>query len=259
MNKVFFSGFGVGFILATGAGLIVAYIWKKKVKKIIDAEVEQAVKKVLDQLETEKKNKEATESKAANRREPKGAVVAGVIGAVAPSGSGVSYREIVSSYSGAYLDSDPVLYEHPSEEAFSETEEEADVEDYEKYEQMVKSNEIVTDENRSYIEGEEADSEMHSGKRPKLITWESWINERPEFDKIQLAYYTGENGDDGCLVDVEADEEIFDEDKIIGDCLDKFDFRHNDEDVIYVRNFSFGADYEIAKYIGRWRWKAIEV
>lgn len=254
MNKMFFVGAGAGFSVAVGLGLLANYIWNRRFKKkIVDKEVEKAVSKVLKQLDEERKSKEKENSEV-SKRESKETVVSGVVGAVASRERSVSYQSIINNYSDPYLDSDPAEYEHPSESPYSETEEEQmNVSDCEKYERMVEKNQFVTDENRDYIEGEEEDTEMHSGKRPKLITWESYMNDKPNFDKVQLAYYTGENGDDSCLVDVEADEQIFDEDKVVGDCLDKYGFRNNDEDVIYVRNFAFGADYEIAKYIGPWK------
>lgn len=247
MNKMFLGGFGAGFAVAASFGLIAYYIYSKRMKKKTDEKVEEAVEKVLEQLEKEREEKKETEVDVTIKREPKKSVVSGVVGVVAPRASAVSYESIIGRYN------DPAWMEHPAEEAFGEITEEETINEYEEYERMVDAGQIVTDENRDYIEGEEADIEMHSGKRPKLITWESWMNDKPNFDKIQLAYYTGENGEDGCLVDIEADEEIFDEAKIVGDCLDKFGFRNNDEDVIYVRNFDFGADYEVSKYVGVWK------
>ena len=51
-------------------------------------------------------------------------------------------------------------------------------------------------------------------------------------------------GPDGFIA---SDEEIHDLPLVVGDCLDKFDFRHNDEKRICVRNYKLGVDYEVIK------------
>ena len=79
-------------------------------------------------------------------------------------------------------------------------------------------------------------------KKPKIITGDSFYNEYPHFDKISLQYYF----DDDILA-TEEDEEIDDVERVLGDTLDKYGFRNNDESVIYVRNLSMGTDYEVFK------------
>ena len=134
---------------------------------------------------------------------------------------------------------DPAEMEYPMDETDEEIEER---------EELIRSGGLVTDENRSDIWCEETTAEMNSGKKPRLITSESYDDEYPHFDKIELEYYTV----DDVLVDISAEEEIADPERIVGDCLDKYGFRTNDDErVIFVRNFNHGADYEISKVFGR--------
>ena len=94
------------------------------------------------------------------------------------------------------------------------------------------------------------DSEEHALKRqekPRIIKASDFGNDGT-LEQKTLYYYQ----DNDILLN-EDEEEIFDGDKlsdtnwVVGDCLDKFDFRTNDEDVIYVRNYRLGFDYEIIK------------
>ena len=90
---------------------------------------------------------------------------------------------------------------------------------------------------------------MNSGKKPRLITADSYFDDYPHHNKVVLEYYT----DSDILVDTETEEELPDEDLIVGDCLDKYGFRDNDEEfIVYVRNFNFGIDYQISKVFGSW-------
>lgn len=246
----FLGGFGIGVVLGfSGAWILAHFYYKKK--------VEMEVNKTLFELDSKRESKDggsevgsvgggsgAGSSDAESNNEVVGNSTSDSASDSAASERGddsdilnrerIKYESYASYYRSDVVDDacypDPAEMESPTE-----------------YEDLVADGNLITDENRDYIEGEEMTAEMNSGKKPKLITCESWDNEYPQNDKIQLEYYTGENGTDGCLVDVEADEEIFDEDRVVGDCLDKYGFRTNDEDVIYVRNFAFGADYEITK------------
>lgn len=92
-------------------------------------------------------------------------------------------------------------------------------------------------------EAERLNEEYHSGKKPKIISREEFYS--PEYehhDKTTLYFYK----EDGVL-STEANEVIQDPPRLIGDALDKFGFRENEEEVIYVRNYGFGIDYEIDK------------
>ena len=70
---------------------------------------------------------------------------------------------------------------------------------------------------------------------------------RPELDKIELYFFAG----DSVLANEEG-EIVTDEDVLIGDALTKYGFNENDESVIFVRNESVGADYEITKTFSRY-------
>lgn len=168
----------------------------------------------------------------------------------AHSGSG----SVNNSTDYAALYSDPAELESPKEEDLPDPNSysvgsDRELAEADKRDAMIASGELVTDENRDYIAGEEASYEMRVGQKPKLITSDSYYNDYLHFDKVCLDYYT----ENDVLVDTEANEEIQDEMRVVGTCLDKYDFRHNDdESIIYVRNMSFGTDYEISKVYGMW-------
>lgn len=151
----------------------------------------------------------------------------------------INYGSFYKNQEGSEIDPAEML--HPSEEDFDEGEMDISPEEYEK---LVATGGIVNEENENDVAGFEMTKESNSGKRPKLISAESFDNDYPHFDKIELEYYTG----DDVLVDISSEEEIHDPERIVGDALDKFGFRENDEErVIFVRNFNHGADYEVSK------------
>lgn len=90
----------------------------------------------------------------------------------------------------------------------------------------------------------------NKNRSPKIIRAEECGND-PTYRVIYLTYCT----EDGSLVEDQGDV-FYDEDDIgivgdmIGDALDKYGFRNNDESVIYVRNFAYMVDYEITKFDG---------
>ena len=86
------------------------------------------------------------------------------------------------------------------------------------------------------------------GEKPKIIKAVDFENQYTWFDKCTLLYYT----EDGVLANADDGEPVDDVERFVGDALDKFGFRNNDEEVIFVRNFSRGSDYEIAKVFGAW-------
>ena len=87
-------------------------------------------------------------------------------------------------------------------------------------------------------------NEMARQKRPpKLITFEAFDNEyRGVYEKETLYYYVYDD-----VLATEDEEEVTDVASLVGDALDKFGFRDNNEEVIYVRNFVLMTDYEIIK------------
>lgn len=82
--------------------------------------------------------------------------------------------------------------------------------------------------------------------QPKLIRAEEFGN-MPGQDRITLYYYTG---NDILTNDEEDPYEVDVAELMVGDCLEKFGFRTNNEEAIYVRNLVYGADYEIIKVRG---------
>lgn len=95
------------------------------------------------------------------------------------------------------------------------------------------------EEIRNILDGQEATRRMN--KPPRIISHEEY-GLRPELDKIELYFYAGDS-----VLATEDGEIVTDEDALIGDALTKYGFNENDESVIFVRNESVGADYEITK------------
>lgn len=102
-------------------------------------------------------------------------------------------------------------------------------------------NSLVTDEFEEEIK--EANYYAAERRKPKLIKEDTFeYDGRDIYDKIDLYYYV----DDDVLAS--EDEEIVDNiEHTVGNCLDKFGFRNNDEGEIYVRNFYTMTDYRITK------------
>ena len=104
--------------------------------------------------------------------------------------------------------------------------------------------EFEEDERENFLKGLEA-SERHERERrqkPKIIKYEAFVEDRA-YDVVPLVYYVNEE----VLVNDDDGTEIDDWDMSVGDCLDKYGFRHNNEQIIYVRNFFKGIDYSITK------------
>lgn len=94
-------------------------------------------------------------------------------------------------------------------------------------------------------EAERLNEDYHANrnKPPKIVSREEFYS--PEYehhDKTTLYFYKEDQ-----VLATEANEAIQDPPRLIGDALDKFGFRNNEEEVIYVRNYGFGIDYEIDK------------
>lgn len=229
--------FGIGVVVGGVVGSFTTrMLMKKKCEQTVDAEINKFLAEFYK--ENEKKHEENVDSEPEKTEEmtyekrPEDYYSARNMG-----DSALDYRSFYKTEE-VKNDIDPAEMEYPMDETDEEIEER---------EAMIQSGGLVTDENRSDIWCEETTAEMNSGKKPKLITAESYDDEYPHFDKIELEYYTG----DDILVDISAEEEIADPERIVGDCLDKYGFRTNDEErVIFVRNFNHGADYEISKVFG---------
>lgn len=89
------------------------------------------------------------------------------------------------------------------------------------------------------------ESKSNYGRAPKIISEDS-LGELPGYiESSVLMYYT----EDDVLTD-EEDNIIDDPEYFVGNCLEQFDFKHSDESVIFVRNFSLDTVYEISKVDG---------
>ena len=74
----------------------------------------------------------------------------------------------------------------------------------------------------------------------KVTCEEFWLKEYECYEKMTLYYYV----DDGTLV-TEDDEIIVDIDTVVGNLLDEF--KSNEEELIYIRNYFLETDYEVYK------------
>lgn len=84
--------------------------------------------------------------------------------------------------------------------------------------------------------------EKNKGRAPKIISEESLGELAGNIDQKVLLFYR--------LNDVITDEEdqiIDDPDYLIGDALDKYNFRESDEQIIFVQNFDLDTVYEVHK------------
>ena len=103
---------------------------------------------------------------------------------------------------------------------------------------------ILTQDEKGYIQGAELSNEhaINRNDKPKLIKYEDY-GEDGTLEQATLLYYV-----DNDILVTEDEEEIPDPAQLVGDCLDKFDFRNNDDEkTIFVRNSKLGFDYEITK------------
>ena len=84
--------------------------------------------------------------------------------------------------------------------------------------------------------------DLKRGAGPKIIKADIYGDD-PKLECKSLYYYT----DDDVLA-TEEDEMVDDiSDRMVGNALTKYGFKHNNEDSLYVRNERLGCDYEIIK------------
>lgn len=86
------------------------------------------------------------------------------------------------------------------------------------------------------------------GKPPKIISAEQAGQLPAPYETKTLYYY---NIDD-VLVEEDADHPVEDPQLLIGDALDKYDFRNSEEGMIFVQNFDLDTVYEIQKVWASW-------
>jgi hypothetical protein len=84
------------------------------------------------------------------------------------------------------------------------------------------------------------------GDKPYVITKEEYLEGRDGFEQIELSYYQG----DDVLAD-EREQPIPDEETTVGnDNLTRFGHGSEDPNIVYVRNETLEADFEITRSFG---------
>lgn len=83
---------------------------------------------------------------------------------------------------------------------------------------------------------------LNNTKRKPIVIGPSEFDNYPYMDKTTLYYYQPDD-----VLATENDEELDDPDALLGEVFEQSGFKTNDEEVIYIRNFSRGTDYEIGK------------
>lgn len=97
---------------------------------------------------------------------------------------------------------------------------------------------------------DEGDSELteeiiahHAVRKPRLISARAVHELDDGIDICELQFYT----EDGVLADGDTEEKIHDVARLVGDCLQKYDFVNSDERTVYVMNDELDTCYEVVK------------
>lgn len=102
---------------------------------------------------------------------------------------------------------------------------------------------VEFDETIAHVEEAVARHEANKGRKPRLISARA-VHELPdEIDISELQFYT----EDEVLADGDTEEKIHDVARLVGDCLQKYDFVNSDERTIYVMNDELDTCYEVVK------------
>lgn len=103
------------------------------------------------------------------------------------------------------------------------------------------------DEEAYEIERANAEHKENFNKPPKIISAEEFSNLPAYVETGALYFYHYDN------VLVDDDEEEVDEGMLVGDCLDRFDFRNSkEEEIIFVMNYQIDKAFEIHRVMGSW-------
>lgn len=107
------------------------------------------------------------------------------------------------------------------------------------------------DQNDEYENSEsERWNEEHArnrGRAPRIISYEEAGNLAAYIGNETLYYYAYSDS-----VVTENEEEIDEPGLLLGDCLEKYDFIHSDERIIFVMNYDTDTCYEVQKIMGEW-------
>lgn len=96
------------------------------------------------------------------------------------------------------------------------------------------------------IEEEYFDTHQKVKNRPPKIISEESLGDIPEYYDSETLFYYAEDD----VLATESEEAIDDPERLVGDCLTKYNFKENDEERIFVRNWSLDTVYEIQKIRG---------
>lgn len=99
------------------------------------------------------------------------------------------------------------------------------------------------DETMAHVEAEVARLENNKARKPKLISARAVHELDDGIDICELQFYT----EDEVLADGDTEEKIHDVARLVGDCLQKYDFVNSDERTIYVMNDELDTCYEVVK------------
>lgn len=234
-----YAVFGAGLVTGLLAGFGIGYFVQKKQH---DKELDAVSKSYHDIFEQQRKRIEEADAELS-----KGKIVVPLESNLRPLEGSMSvskvYKHNYTAYSENGVVEDPTMViQHTS----SIKEPEVPMEDYVGSLHPVDSDEDEDedyDEEELYNEGLRASLE-HEAKRtmlPRIIKEEDYGNDGT-LEQESLFYYQGND-----ILVTEDDEEIHDLPLVVGDCLDKFDFRHNGEKRICVRNYKLGKDYAVIK------------
>ena len=236
-----YAVFGAGLVTGLLAGFGIGYFIQKKQH---DKELDAVSKSYHDIFEEQRKRIEEADAEL-----NKGKVVTSPESILRPLEGSRSdskdYKHNYTAYSENGVVEDPTMViQHTS----SIKEPEIPLEDYVGSLHPVDSDEDEEDEKEEelYNEGLRASLE-HEARRtmqPRIIKEEDYGNDET-LEQESLFYYQGND-----ILVTEDDEEIHDLPLVVGDCLDKFGFRDNNEKRICVRNYKLGKDYEVIKIDG---------
>lgn len=238
-----YAVFGAGLVTGLLAGFGIGYFVQKKQH---DKELEAVNASYHDIFEQQRKRIEEADEELS-----KGKVVTSPESILRPLEGSRSdskdYKHNYTAYSENGVVEDPTMViQHTS----SIKEPEIPLEDYVGSLHPVDSDEDeeLEKEEELYNAGLKASLE-HEARRtmqPRIIKEEDYGNDGT-LEQESLFYYQ----DNDVLV-TEDDEEIHDFPLVVGDCLDKFGFRDNNEKRICVRNYKLGKDYEVIKVAGEY-------
>ena len=236
-----YAVFGAGLVTGLLAGFTVGYFVQKKQH---DKELDAVSKSYHDIFEQQRKRIEEADEEL-----NKGKIVVPPESILRPLEGSRSdskvYKHNYTAYSENGVVEDPTMViQHTS----SIKEPEIPLEDYVGSLHPVDSDEDEEEERQEelYNEGLKASLE-HEARRtmqPRIIKEDDYGNDGT-LEQESLFYYQ----ENDTLV-TEDDEEIHDLPLVVGDCLDKFGFRDNNEKRICVRNYKLGKDYEVIKIDG---------